>query len=233
MANQYFKDYANTRTEDTSPDIDNDVVVTYDNSATTTKKVKLKNLVGSVLLALRTAFSPASSSGPASLTFHEDTDNGTNKVVITAPDALAGNRTATLQDATGTIALTDGIGLPCEWVIACSDETTSLSTGTAKVTFRAPHAMTLNAGNAGVRASVNTAPTGSTIIVDVNEAGTTILSTKLSIDASEKTSLSAASAAVVSDTAIADDAEITIDFDQVGSTIPGKGLKVVLRGVRV
>lgn len=118
--------------------------------------------------------------------------------------------------------------IPVEIVIACSDETTNLSTGTAKVTFRMPHAMTLTE----VRASVTDAPTGSTLIVDINEGGSTILSTKLSIDASEKTSTTAATAAVISDTALADDAEITIDIDQVGSTNTGKGLKVTLIGTR-
>ncbi len=112
--------------------------------------------------------------------------------------------------------------------IACSDETTALTTGTAKVTFRMPYAFTLSA----VRSSVTTAPTGSTFIVDINESGTTILSTKLSIDASEKTSTTAASAAVISDASLADDAEITIDFDQVGSTVAGAGAKVYLIGVR-
>lgn len=181
-------------------------------------------------------FNAASAAGPASLDFHEDTDNGSNRIRVIAPSSCS-DRTQTLRDAAGTVALTDGIGMPCELVIACSDEATDLSTGTAKVTFRMPYAMTLNAGNAGVRASVNTAPTGATIIVDINEdsggGSATILSTKLSIDASEKTSLSAATPAVISDTALAEDAEITIDIDQVGSTIPGKGLKVILRGVRV
>jgi hypothetical protein len=91
-----------------------------------------------------------------------------------------------------------------------------------------PYAMTLTA----VRASVNTAPTGSVLTVDINEAGTTILSTKLTIDASEKTSTTAATPAVISDSALADDAEITIDIDGVGSTIAGKGLKVWLIGTR-
>lgn len=110
--------------------------------------------------------------------------------------------------------------------IAVSDETTALTTGTAKVTFRMPFAMTLT----DVRSSVTTAPTGSTLVVDINEAGSTILSTKLSIDASEKTSVTAASAAVISDANLADDAEITIDIDQIGSTIAGAGLKVYLIG---
>jgi len=114
------------------------------------------------------------------------------------------------------------------FVIACSDESTSATTGTAKVTFRAPFAFTLT----GVRASVTTAPTGSTFVIDVNEAGTSVLSTEISIDATETTSTTAATAAVISDSSIADDAAITIDFDQVGATIAGAGIKVTLLGTR-
>ena len=110
--------------------------------------------------------------------------------------------------------------------IAVSDEATALTTGTAKVTFRMPFAFTLTA----VRASVTTAPTGSALTVDINEGGASILSTKLTIDASEKTSTTAATPAVISDTALADDAEITIDIDTVGSTVAGAGLKVYLIG---
>jgi hypothetical protein len=120
------------------------------------------------------------------------------------------------------------VGMPFEYSLAISDETTSLTTGTAKVTFRMPCAVTLTA----VRASVTTAPTGSTLVVDINEAGASILSTKLSIDASEKTSTTAATPPVISDSALADDAEMTIDIDQLGSTIAGAGLKVTLIGTR-
>ena len=113
-------------------------------------------------------------------------------------------------------------------VIACSDETTALTTGTAKVTFRMPYAFTLSA----VRASLSTTQSsGSIFTVDINESGTTILSTKLTIDNGEETSTTAATAAVISDTALADDAEITIDIDQVGDGT-AKGLKVVLIGSR-
>jgi hypothetical protein len=112
--------------------------------------------------------------------------------------------------------------------IACSDETTNLATGTAKVTFRMPYAFTLSE----VRAGVNDAPTGAALQVDINEAGASILSTKLTIDAGEKTSTTAATPAVISDASLADDAEITVDIDQVGSTNPGKALKVWLIGTR-
>ena len=65
--------------------------------------------------------------------------------------------------------------------------------------------------------------------MDVNEAGTSILSTKLTIDNTEKTSTTAAAAPVISDAALADDAEITIDIDQIGDGT-AKGLKVYLIG---
>jgi hypothetical protein len=115
--------------------------------------------------------------------------------------------------------------------IPVGDETTNLTAAAGKAFFRMPFAMTLTA----VRCSVSTAPVGSTIIVDINEgagAGTTILSTKLTIDASEFSSQDAATPAVISDTALADDAQISIDIDQIGSGTPGKGLKVWLIGYR-
>lgn len=119
--------------------------------------------------------------------------------------------------------------IPTELILVCSDETTALTTGIAKYTFRMPYNMKLTE----VRASVGTAPTGATIIVDINEDAHTILSTKLTIDVTEKTSTTASVPAVISDDDLADDAEITIDIDQVGSTIAGAGLKVTLIGTRI
>ena len=91
-----------------------------------------------------------------------------------------------------------------------------------------PYAMTVT----GVRASLSTAQTsGSIFTVDINEGGTSILSTKLTIDNTEKTSTTAATAAVISDSALADDSEITVDVDQIGDGT-AKGLKVTLIGTR-
>lgn len=106
------------------------------------------------------------------------------------------------------------------------DETTALTTGTGKLTFRMPFAFELTE----VRASVTTAPTGSTLIVDINEGGVSILSTTISIDIGETTSTTAATPPVITDTSLADDAEITIDIDQIGSTVAGAGLKITLIG---
>lgn len=121
--------------------------------------------------------------------------------------------------------------LPVEYIVACSDESSSLTAGTAKVTFRSP----INFRLTGVSASLNIAPSGSNIIVDINNNGNSVLSTKLSIDTTEKTSLTAASTAVI-DTNYRDftkDSEITIDIDQIGSQFAGVGLKTTLLGERL
>jgi len=110
--------------------------------------------------------------------------------------------------------------------IACGDESTDSEVGTGVTVFRMPYALTL----LGIKASVTTAPEGSTLIVDIKEAGVTILSTLISIDATEKTSGTAATPPVISDADLADDAEITIDVTQVGSSTAGTGLKVYLIG---
>lgn len=112
--------------------------------------------------------------------------------------------------------------VPVEWTVAMSDETTNLAGTGQKLAIRAPFAATL----VGVRSSLSTASSSGLVTVDINENGTTILSTKLSIDANEKTSTSAATPAVISDTAIADDAEITFDLDAVGTG--ARGLKVTM-----
>jgi hypothetical protein len=87
-----------------------------------------------------------------------------------------------------------------------------------------PWAATLVAVKAGLTA----APTGAAFIADINKNGATVLSTKLSVDAGEKTSYTAATPAVISVSSFAIDDEVTIDFDQVGSTVAGAGVKLTL-----
>lgn len=60
------------------------------------------------LTTLATSFTSASASTAASLALHEDTDNGTNKVTIIAPASVASDKTATLQDVTGTLYISGG-----------------------------------------------------------------------------------------------------------------------------
>lgn len=115
--------------------------------------------------------------------------------------------------------------------VVVGDETTALTVGTGKHTFRMPFKMRL----VQVRASLTTAAAGAAVLVDINEGGTSVLGTqKLQIDAGENTSVTAANVSLIVDKVLNDDAEITIDLDQVGvATTEGKGLKVTLYGIRL
>jgi len=124
-------------------------------------------------------------------------------------------------------AVGSGLLVKESMMIAVSDQTSNLTAGAGKLTFRMPYNFTLTELP---RASVKTASTGSTIIVDINENGASIFSTRLSIDISEKSSVTAAVPAVLSDTTLSSDSEITIDIDQVGSLVPGVGLVIYLIG---
>lgn len=127
-----------------------------------------------------------------------------------------------------TITATTYQNLPFELQFACSDETTAITTGTTKITLRSPCAFTLTE----VRGSLSTAQTtGNTFTVDVNLNGSSVLSTLLTIDNGEKTSVTAATPPVISTTSIPDDGEITIDVDQIGDGT-AKGLKILLKGKR-
>lgn len=155
-----------------------------------------------------------------------------NKVAITAPATsatltVADGKTLTATETT-TLNRQSSTGLPVEFFVACSDMTTAITATTNKAYFRAPYAFTVTE----VRASLFTAQTaGSIFTVDINESGTTILSTKLTIDNNENTSTTAATPPVISDTAIADDASISIDVDQIG-TSGASGLIVLIKGYR-
>ncbi len=131
--------------------------------------------------------------------------------------------------ATGSTGATGATGPERVYIqAAASDETSAITVGTAKVTFRMPCALTLTE----VRASLTTAQSsGSVLTVDINQNGSSVLSTKLTIDNGEKTSVTAATAAVISTTSLTDDSEITVDVDQCGAT--ATGLKITLIGTRV
>lgn len=181
-----------------------DVLAVVDTSATTTKKIRADELATAVV-----------SLGSIATDAEVTSAISTHTAVTTSVHGIS--NTANLLTTTT---------LPVVLIIAASDETTAITTGTAKATFRMPFAMTLT----GVRASLTTASSSGTPTIDINEGGTTILSTKLTIDANEKTSTTAAVAAVISDSALADDAEITIDVDVAGTG--AAGLKVALIGTK-
>lgn len=105
--------------------------------------------------------------------------------------------------------------------ISVSDELLDLTTA-AQITFRWPGAYTLT----DLRANVNTAPTGAAIQVDVLQSGVSILTSPLTIDPGDETSIGSASPVVIGNPNLLDDAEVVIDVTQIGSVNAGRGLKV-------
>jgi hypothetical protein len=131
----------------------------------------------------------------------------------------------TIEDITDTVINS----VPAELIIAASDETTPLTAGTDKVTFRMPYAMTLTE----VRASLSVAGSVSDeTAIDIFESGVSILSTKITIDHGDKTSKVASTPAVISDFNLADDAEMSVDILGLTGGADEAGLKITLIGYR-
>lgn len=113
--------------------------------------------------------------------------------------------------------------------MVASDETTALTTGAAKVTFRMPYAFTLTY----VRGSLTTAQaSGTPVQFDVKMNGTSIFSTLPTFDNTEKTTTTAATPGVLSNTTLTDDSEITVSVTAVDGATAAAGLKVSLIGAR-
>lgn len=114
-------------------------------------------------------------------------------------------------------------------VIPISDLITNLTTGVTKGYFPMPFSAVVNS----VKANVLVPQTaGSILTFDINENGVSILSTKLTIDNNEKTSLTASTPSVITDTTLSADSEITFDIDQIG-TVGAKGAVITLIVTRI
>lgn len=110
--------------------------------------------------------------------------------------------------------------------VALVDKTTDVETGTAiGGDFRiSDKAVTI----LGVRAYVDTAGTTGNTVIDINEGGSTLMTTnKITIESTEKSSKDATTQPTLTDTEIVADGIITIDVDSVSTTKP-KGLKVAI-----
>ena len=147
--------------------------------------------------------------------------------VITGTETVTGTTTEKQQTQRETIKVPLGA------------RGTDHTTGTNKIGFHIDYAFFLESVTLEFDPiETNAGPTGSSFIVDVNVAdidGTslaTILSTKLSVDAGEYHSSTAATPAVISTNAISQYKFISIDIDQIGNTLAGKGGFVTLNGYR-
>lgn len=185
---------------------------------------------------------------------------GTNYIELRAPDAITTTGLIRLPDASGgTLALLSDIFTPdtlladygftdnsSNWNTAfgwgdhevaqygwhgydLSDETSDLEVGQVAQNVFFPFSGQME--NIIVIVDPTNAPTGSTIIVDVKKNGTTIFSTKITIDATEWSSLTAATAYVLSTnpTTFTSSDYFTVHIDQVGSTNAGSAGKIFFK----
>lgn len=113
-------------------------------------------------------------------------------------------------------------------IIPVGDETTTITTGASKVKYSLPYDFKVT----GVAASLSTASSSGLPTIDVKENGVSILgATKLTIDANEKTTVTAAAGTSITDNLIAAGNEITVDITVAGTG--AAGLKVYLLGYRI
>jgi len=158
-------------------------------------------------------------------------ETGSGALVFDTSPALTGTPTA--PTATGStnstqIATTAFVkaSSPKVYSFAFTDQNTVITAGTAKLTFYMPYAMTVT----NVYCYLKTAQTGGSLFtIDINEAGTTIMSaTKVTLDNNENHSSTAATQPVISDTSLAAFAAMTVDVDVVGTGSPvGGGCDII------
>lgn len=101
--------------------------------------------------------------------------------------------------------------------LACSDLVSALVPGDNKAYVRAPSAFQVIL----IRASLLEASSYGPLIIDIKKNGTSILSTLLTIDEGETTSVTAASPVGIDDNAIADDDVISVELVDEGTDAVG------------
>ncbi len=229
--------------EDASPDLSNDYAVFYDASGTVHRKTKISNLTAPTSFPadpdipavlgwietenVRKYMGLGEGLGTdVSLTNlvvkHDLTITNTVDGIGLSPgmnlsftkflsrdltEEWNGNSTAEGKDG-NTIVKRDDEAVV--YMLVFEDTTPVVGT---RLTFRTHKAFTVT----GIKLSLATATSSGIFTVDINENGSSIFSTRPTIDQGEKTSTTAAAAEVISDAELAYDSEITIDFDVVGT----------------
>jgi hypothetical protein len=156
--------------------------------------------------------------------------NAANNGVVVAFGGLAelpGNVSGTVTAGGIHPALNDQEA----FIVACSDNTTAIATGSNKAKFRMPYAFTVTEVRASLFTAQATSGAGGLFTVDINKNLTTILSTKLTFDNTETTTATAATLAVISVPSFSGDDEVEIDVDLIGDGT-ARGLVVSLIGYR-
>jgi len=130
----------------------------------------------------------------------------------------------TIEDIGGSLIF------PFDMLVVASDESTPITAGTSKVTFRVPCTIQL----LDVRASLTTAQSsGNIFTVDIRQNGVSIFDVGflLTIDNNEKTSLTATNKYDLASDKLENDDEIVVDVTQIGNGT-ATGLKITIIGTR-
>ncbi len=148
---------------------------------------------------------------------------GSAKVSVSNGSGASGNPTVDVNTGTSstTVAVGDHTHTTTTTLPAFS-KTSTLSTATGALRLPIEGTYTIT----GVRLMVGTAPTGSSLIVDVNKNGTTIFTTQGNRPTIAASSNSGGPGSAPDVTALAAGDYLTVDIDQVGSTVAGSDLVV-------
>lgn len=106
--------------------------------------------------------------------------------------------------------------------LALGDLSTTITAGSSKAYWVAPY----NGTFLGAFGSVLTASSSGVVTYDINVNGSTVLSTKLTIDANETSSITAATPAVFSSTTFNAGDRITLDIDTAGTGAVGPQINI-------
>ena len=141
---------------------------------------------------------------------------------------LGGAARDVLRKASGANNDVAWVSLKESFIIACTGITTPATAGAVKEKLRIPYSFNIT----DIRASLNVPQaSGLVLTIDVKRNGVSILSTKLTIDNGETTSVTASSPCVISSGTLTSDDEVTIDIVQIGDGA-ARGVKVTLIGIQ-
>ncbi len=117
-------------------------------------------------------------------------------------------------------------GMLFEWVIALSHPDGTISAATGVVTFPVPADVEV----ADLLLFVTEPSTSGNVVADVNLGGTSVLSTKITVEQGENSSSTAATPYVFTRTSWDQGEVLTIDFDSAG--LNAEGASITIRGQR-
>ena len=165
------------------------------------------------------------------------TINTADSVLTTQGDILYENSSGLARLGAGTAGkflTTQGAGAnptytnpTLSFIVSMTGEDSDATVADGLAQIRLPFAFEVTE----CRAFCNTAPTGATLDVMIEEAGSNILSSPISIAISATTA--SVSGGTITDSTLADNAIIKFNCDQIGSSTAGAGLKCMIIGYQI